>query len=327
MPRHCSGLVSDYVIEFLGRLAKEHVMSKFTEYSIKMFENNSVREALTISFRKPVYLLDRVGLEKTLCEVVSSLGGRVSTKTLVTNVDLSKNFLETNRGPRYYDLVVISEGATRRLVKSLNLCDVSKYLLGPQAFLSASEIPETTEVVVSPLIGSGGFGWVIPVDEKHVVLGLVTTSRRAGLLLKYLIKKVFRLSSYKIKNFFGGLIPADKPCEKIVGENYFLVGDAVSTTKPVSKGGIYPLVEEVAILRDSLSRGSLNRDLIASKYEKLLSFLKIQHLAYRVILSVGGYYKLVKSLSEFGLKELKMLDYDKLVPDLITPAFISFARH
>lgn len=326
LPRHCSGLVSDYVVEFLGRLAREHVMRKFTEYSVKMVEGDSIREVLTISFRKPVYLLDRVRLEKTLCEVVSSLGGRVSTRTLVTSVDLSKNSLKTNREPRYYDLVVISEGATRRLVKSLNLCSVSKYLFGPQAFLSVNDALETTEVIVSPLIDPEGFGWVIPVDEKHVISGLVTTSRRAGLLLKYLIKKVFRSSSYEVKNFFGGLIPADKPCEKIIGENYFLVGDAASTMKPISKGGIYPLIEEVAILRDSLSKGSLNRDLIAGKYKKLLNFLKAQHLTHRAILGVGGYYRLVKSLSESGLKEFKILDYDKLVPDPVTPVFISLAK-
>ncbi|MEM3924362.1 MAG: NAD(P)/FAD-dependent oxidoreductase [Zestosphaera sp.] len=326
LPRHCSGLVSDYVISFLGGLVKEYVINRFNEYSVKIVEDGEVREALTLRFRKPVYLVDRVGLEKGLCDVITSLGGKVSTKTIVTEVDLSKNFLVTNRGLRHYDLVVISEGATRRLVRPLNLCRVSKYLIGPQAFLSVSESPETVEVIVTPLLGSEGFGWVIPVSEKHVILGLATTSKKASLLLRYLAKRVFKpLSSYKIENFFGGLIPADRPCEKIVGENYLLVGDAASITKPVSRGGIYSLIEEVTVLRDSLSRGSLTQDLIISKYKRLLRFLKIQHLIYETILSIGGYYKLVKSLTEFELREVKILDYDKLVTDPVMSVLLALS--
>ncbi|MEO3993771.1 MAG: NAD(P)/FAD-dependent oxidoreductase [Desulfurococcaceae archaeon TW002] len=324
LPRHCSGLVSDYVVGFLGGLVREHIMNKFTEYSVKIIEGNEFHEALTLSFRKPVYLVDRVGFEKDLYEILTSLGGKVSTKTVVTNVSISENSLTTSRGSRYYDLVVISEGANRRLVRSLNLCGVGKYLIGPQALLSVSEGPETVEVVVSPLLDSEGFGWVIPVDKKHVIIGLTTTSKKAGLLLKYFAKKVLSpLSSYKIKEFFGGLIPIDRPCEKITGKNYLIVGDAASTTKPVSRGGIYSIIEEVAALRDSLNSDSLNQDLIKSKYKKLLDFLRIQHRIYEAILSVGGYYKLVRSATKSGLKEIKILDYDKLIPDPETSALLA----
>lgn len=319
LPRHCSGLVSNYVVGFLGGLVREHIMSRFTEYCVKAVEDDEVHEALTLSFRKPVYLIDRVELEKSLCEVVTSLGGKVSMKTIATDINLSKNFLVTSRGLRYYDLVVISEGATRRLVRSLNLCRVSKYLIGSQAFLSVTGSPETVEVIVSPLLDPGGFGWVIPVSEKRVILGLATTSRKASLLLRYLAKKIFKPpSSYRVESFFGGLIPADRPCEKITGENYLLVGDATSIIKPVSKGGIYSLIEEVVALRDSLDKGSLIQDSITSKYNKLLSSLKIQHFIHEVILSVGGYYKVVKSLAKSGLREVKILDYDKLVTDPAT---------
>lgn len=324
IPRHCSGLVSDYVVSFLGRLVREHIMNRFTEYSVKIIEGNEFRDALTLSLRKPVYLVDRVGFEKNLCEILTSLGGEVSTKTVVTNVNISENSLITSRGSRHYDLVVISEGATRRLVRSLNLCSVSKYLVGPQALLSVNKSPETVEVVVSPLLDSEGFGWVIPVDEKQVIIGLTTTSKKAGLLLRYLAKKVFSLLlSYRIKEFFGGLIPIDKPCEKIAGKNYLIIGDAASITKPVSRGGIYSIVEEVAALRDSLGSDSLNRDLVMSKYKKLLNSLRIQHLIYEAILSVGGYYKLVKSVTKSGLREIKILDYDKLVPDPETSALLA----
>ena len=319
LPRHCSGLVSEYVVSSIGRVAKEHVVSRFTEYTVKVIESDEVREVLTLSFRKPVYLIDRVGLEKSLCEEITSLGGKVSVKTLVNYVNLSENFLRTNKGLRKYDLLVISEGATRRLTKSLNLCRVSSYLIGPQAFLTVNNAPETTEVIVSPFIDSGGFGWVIPVDNKRVILGLVTTSKKASLLLKYLIKKSFRTtSSYRVENFFGGLIPADRPCEKIIGKNYVIVGDAASITKPVSKGGIYSLIEEMKILRDSLSKGLLNQDLVMSRYKKLLNFLNTQHLIHETILSSGGYYKLVKSISRSGLREVKILDYDKLLPNPTT---------
>ncbi|MFN3268802.1 MAG: NAD(P)/FAD-dependent oxidoreductase, partial [Zestosphaera sp.] len=72
LPRHCSGLVSDYVVGFFGGLVREHIMNKFTEYFIKIIEDNKFREALTLSFRKPVYLVDRVGFEKSLCEILTS---------------------------------------------------------------------------------------------------------------------------------------------------------------------------------------------------------------------------------------------------------------
>ncbi len=324
LPRHCSGLVSDYVAGFFGGLVREHVMNRFTEYSVKMIEDSRFREALTLSFRKPVYLVDRVGFEKDLCEILTSLGGEVSTKTVVTDVNIRENSLTTSRGSRYYDLVVISEGATRRLVRSLNLCSVSRYLIGPQALFFVNKSPETVEVVVDPLLGSEGFGWVIPVDEKQVIIGLTTTSKKSGLLLKYLAKKVFSsLLSYRVKEFFGGLIPIDRPCEKIIGKNYLIVGDAASITKPVSRGGIYSLIEEVAALRDSLSGDSLNQNLLMSRYRKLLNTLRIQYFIYEAILSVGGYYKLVRSATKSGLREVKILDYDKLVPDPETLALLA----
>lgn len=326
LPRHCSGLVSDYVAGFLGGLAREHVMSRFTEYSVKVVEGNEVHEAMVLSFRNPVHLIDRVGLEKSLCEVVISLGGGVSMKTIATDVNLSRNLLVTSRGLRHYDLVVISEGATRRLVRSLNLCRASEYLIGSQAFLSVVESPETVEVITSPFLDPGGFGWVIPVSEKRVILGLATTSRKANLLLRYFAKKIFKSSSsYRVESFFGGLIPADRPCEKIAGKNYVLVGDATSVIKPVSKGGIYPLIEEVIALRDSLDKGSLIQDYMTSKYGRLLNYLKTQHVIHETILSVGGYYKLVKSLARSGLRKVKILDYDKLVTDPATSFLLALS--
>jgi flavin-dependent dehydrogenase len=315
LPRHCSGLVSDYVVGFLGGFVKEHITNRFSEYVVKVVEDVGIREVLTLTFRKPVYLIDRVGIEKSLCEVVTSLGGRVSTRTVVTNIDLSRNLLRSSKGTHDYDLVVISEGAGRRLIKSLNLCRVREYALGPQALLKTSRSPENVEVVVGSFLGPDGFGWVIPIDEKHVILGLVTTSKRAALLLKYLAKKVFSTTSnYVFKEFFGGLIPMDKPCENVVGENYLIVGDAASLIKPVSRGGIYSLVEEVGALRDSLYKGSINQDLMLSRYRRLVAFLKTQHSVHEVILGVGGYYKLVKSFTKLGLSEVRLLDYDKLIP-------------
>jgi len=327
LPRHCSGLVSDYVVGFLGGLVKEHITNRFSEYVVKVVEDVGVREALTLGFRKPVYLVDRVGIEKSLCEVVTSLGGKVSTRTVVTNIDLGKNLLRSSRGTHHYDLVVISEGASRRLTKSLDLCRVRKYVLGPQAVLKTSKSPENVEVIVSPFLEADGFGWVIPIDEKHVILGLVTTSKKAALLLKYLAKKVFSVTpNYTFKEFFGGLIPMDEPCESIVGRNYLIVGDAASLIKPVSRGGIYSLVEEVRVLRDTLYKRSLNQDLMLSKYKKLVSLLKTQHRIHKIILGVGGYYKLVKSFTRLGLSEVRLLDYDKLVPVLTTSKFLSTQR-
>ncbi len=326
LPRHCSGLVSDYVVGFLGRLVKEHLTNRFSEYVVKVVEDVGVREAFTLTFRKPVYLIDRVGIEKSLCEVVTSLGGWVNTGTVVTNIDLSRNLLRSSRGTHNYDVVVISEGAGRRLTKSLNLCRVRKYALGPQALLKTSKSPENVEVVVGSFLGPDGFGWVIPVDEKHAILGLVTTSKKAALLLKYLAKKVFSTTSnYVFKEFFGGSIPMDKPCENVVGKNYLVIGDAASLIKPVSRGGIYSLVREVGALRDSLYKGSLNQDLMLSKYRRLVSFLKMQHRVHEVILGIGGYYKLVKSFTKLGLGEVRLLDYDKLIPALTTP-FIKHGR-
>jgi len=324
LPRHCSGLVSDYVVGFLGGLVKEHITNRFSEYVVKVVEDVGVREALRLGFRKPVYLVDRVGIEKSLCEVVTSLGGKVSTRTVVTNIDLGRNLLRSSRGTRHYDLVVISEGASRRLTKSLDLCRVRKYVLGPQAVLKISKSPENVEVIVSSFLEPDGFGWVIPLDEKHVILGLVTTSKKAALLLKYLAKKVFSTTSnYVFKEFFGGIIPMDEPCENVIGRNYLVVGDAASLIKPLSRGGIYSLAKEAEALRDALRKGSLKQDLMLSKYERLASLLKTQHRIHEIILSIGGYYKLVKSFTKLGLSEVRLLDYDKLIPVLIT----SFIKH
>ncbi|MEM2004514.1 MAG: NAD(P)/FAD-dependent oxidoreductase [Zestosphaera sp.] len=316
LPRHCSGLVSEYVVRTLGSLAKPHVLSKFNEYRVRTLEDGLIHDASTLRFREPVYLMDRVEFEASLSEVVESCGGRLVLRSRITDLNTEQAAVKTRQGWRRGDLLIISEGAARSLVSEAGLCVGGKSLVGPQALVRLGRAPETVEVMVSPIFGSEGFGWVIPVDDRRAIVGLLTSSRMAGNMLRYLIRKIAR-HSYEavVERFFGGTVPADRPCKNLVSRKYLVVGDAASLTKPITKGGLYPLVEEVRALGDSVRSDGLNVDVFNFRYRGILRLINSQHRMLDVICRLGGYYKLVKSITRPGLKDLRLLNYDKLLPD------------
>lgn len=317
LPRHCSGLVSSYVVNSLGPLARDHVLSKFMEYRVRAIEKGLIHDQLVLSFQEPVYLVDRVGFEASVCEAVESYGGKLHLRTRITEARLGEGLLRVKEGWTRGDLLIVSEGALRTVVRESRICDVSEVLIGPQALVKLGKVSDTVEVITSPLLGVNGFGWVIPIDDKHAVVGLITNSRAAGHLLKYVVRKIaVGLSplDVTVREFFGGLIPVDKPCRELLGSKHVVVGDAASIVKPLTKGGLYPLVKEVEALETSLRGGCIDINLFNTRFGETLRLLSTQHAALNVIRRLGGYHNLVKLAVKLGLREIKLMDYDRLVP-------------
>lgn len=323
LPRHCSGLVSSYVIKSLESLAKPHIINAFDEYRVRILKDGVFHDALTLSFRESVYLIDRVEFEASLLEIVEGYGGKVVLKSRVTSVDVGQASVKTKQGLVRSNLLIVGEGATGSLLSAAGLCVRKKTLVGPQALVRLGRVPDAVEVIVSPIFGPEGFGWVIPSDEGHAIVGLLTASRTAGSVLEYLIRKVGMCSQgATVERFFGGLVPADRPCKEIAGERHAIVGDAASLVKPVTKGGLYPLVEEVRALSDSMESGGYF-DVVTfnSKYRKILRILSTQRAVLDIIRGLGGYCELVELMVKLGLEEVRVLDYDRLTPDLTSLPF------
>ncbi len=316
LPKHCSGLVSSYVVNSLGPLARDQVLSKFTEYRVRVIEKGLIHDQLILSFREPVYLIDRVGFEASLREAVESYGGKLRLRTRVTEARVDEGLLRTKEGWAGGDLIIVSEGALRTIVRKSQVCDVSEALIGPQALVRLGRVSDTVEVITFPPLGVNGFGWVIPVDDKHVVVGLVTNSKAAGRLLKYIVHKVageLSPSDVAVREFFGGLVPVDKPCRELLGSKHIVVGDAASIVKPLTKGGLYPLVKEVEALETSLRGEHIDIDLFNARFGETLRLLNTQHATLKAIRRLGGYHNLVKLAVKLGLREIKLMDYDRLV--------------
>ncbi|PUA32355.1 MAG: hypothetical protein B7O98_06765 [Zestosphaera tikiterensis] len=317
IPRHCSGMLSDYVVSSLSGFVKDCVVGRFRSYALILDTHSSFKEVSTLTFNEYVYAVDREKLEKNVYEVLTSSGVDVRLKNKVMEISFNPLRITLESGKyETCDYVVVGEGAVRRLSKSLGFCKSVKNAFGLQAVIKTSKTLEVPYVVLSKFFDKDSFGWVIPLENKEALVGVISRNN-LRLRLAYLIKKFLRyegLRDLNLINVFGGLIPLDTPCSTVIKEhNVIAVGDAASMIKPISKGGLYPITLSIQALRKSVRRGDIDLKLYVENMKSIVSKLRTQHIVKDVVMFFGGYYNLVKLLNEFKVREVKVLKYDDLV--------------
>ncbi len=317
VPRHCSGMISDYVISSLHSFVKDSVINKFKNYVLVLDTISNLEEAFTINFDEYVYAVDRERLEKNVFEALKSLNVDVRLKSKV--VWVSSNPLRTvleSGNNEVCDYVIVGEGAIRRFSKSLGFCKSVNNAYGLQAIVKVSKVLEVPYVILSRFFDSDSFGWIIPLEDKEVLVGVIAKNY-LKYRLTYLLKKFSRyegLLGYSLIKVFGGLIPLDKPCNVVLKErNIIVTGDAASMIKPISKGGLYPIALSLHALKKSIRRGKIDLKLYFENLKPIINKLKTQHIIKDVAVRFGGYYNLVRLVKELGVKELKISKYDDLI--------------
>ncbi|MCD6428891.1 MAG: NAD(P)/FAD-dependent oxidoreductase [Desulfurococcales archaeon] len=317
-PRHCTGLVSQYTFESLGSPARESVVRRFYSYDIVTCNFD---ELVKLVFNEPVYLLDRELLEKVISMEAVGFGADLKLRSYVSSVECDGKVEVVKSCKEKYDYVVLAEGAVRVLSARLGMCSGElTNLVGLQAVAKIKGlILDNPLIIACSKLCRDFFAWIVPYDEDTNYIVGVATEHNINASFTNLLKligKYFNVNIDVIKHF-GGLIPIDKPCSPIKGK-VVGIGDSISTTKPLSGGGIYSIVLEVRALVDALEKNNaLDLNVYYRELAGLFKMLSLQHNLRKFLISIGGYEKIIRTLFNLGISKIAIGNYDRLVVDVI----------
>jgi len=318
-PRHCTGLVSEYVFNYLGSEVGECTLNSFNRYIVRHVSRPN--DEIELRFKERVYLIDRPKAEQYFADVVQSYGGIIYLSHGVKSVDARDTSISLMDGSKKrYDLIILAEGSRANIVRKLGLCREIKYLIGVQAVLRVQNELDHPYVLFGDDLSNEFFGWLVPIDEKNLIAGLadaVEPYNKLKRLISRYLRQFLNASqlSYEITEIFGGLIPMSKPCNQVINKVIGL-GDAVSVTKPLSGGGIYGIYRQVREL-ESLKSLCSPEDLVkeySSRVKRLLHELRLQHLIKDLInRKFNSINNLILKIIDSRINCIKVVDYDKLV--------------
>ncbi len=337
MRRHCTGILS---VETAERclVRREHIMNVYRSIVLIV---PSIRLEVTLRCDKAFALkIDREAHEVYLAELAEQRGHDLKFGCEVVNAKVNRyNGKATLRvncrdgASRTYnaDLIIIAEGYPPRLAGIFALSSKSVALTGLQrvAVLGRrlrNDSVHTLYVIIDPWILEGGFGWVAPLSDRKILVGVATRRRgtKARELLGVLLRAISRhLGDVTAGNggVFGGVVLRGYP-KRLINEYAFGIGDAVTAVKSMSGGGLYA----ISRLADLYTRFICSKDLwVLKAIEELRKELWIQYYLANAV------YRALRLLAQsriaFGMRIevfLRELDYDhheRLLLDVLSSKF------
>ena len=116
------------------------------------------------------------------------------------------------------------------------------------------EDPRQVVVVVGPEGARGGFGWVFPMGDRLVNVGVGTSLFEAGSRFKDCYRKFSSslpgMTLAEPVDTGAGLLPLRRPLPSLVGDRFMTIGDAGRQANPLHGGGIAPSVLAGGIAAD-----------------------------------------------------------------------------
>ena len=298
-PPHCTGIVSERVVEGIGRPARETTQAVYDGFEVVTGDSR-----LRIRTRRPIYKLDRVRLEHKLLREAEKNGARIHLETRVEEV--SPNGEVRARGSTSkYDLVILAEGLSGRVRRKLGIYHKPVTSRGINL-----ETPEPSrdpwfEVYFGPKAGSG-FTWRVPAGKTTIVGALSLQGDP-----KVAVEKVY--GPVETVKGYGGRVIHGPPLRNPAVGRVLLLGDAAAHNKPLTGGGLYP-VTEIIVNSIQLAKQEvpLDRALVKSARNVTNRLIRQYRLARLLLSDTQLTTILVASAARAGLDEALRgrIDYD-----------------
>jgi geranylgeranyl reductase family protein len=263
LPSKCTGLVSYRIKEFLPELDERIIQNEVNRaefvYKDKRFELKS---------KNPMYVLDRIGLDKFLFNRALAFGTEVRLGEKFVKVEKITNGLKifTDKSSYEAKILVGADGAFSQVAKIFNLFEDKEFFVGVQATVDGKFEKDKVELWFGDF-AKYFFGWVVPINEKLAKIGLATKENAYNNFRRFLKKRVKKF----VQADTGGIIKFGL-IKSSVSERVLLVGDAAMQMKPFSGGGIiYSLIGSqlaaLAILK-ALRKNDFSKEFFEENYEK-----------------------------------------------------------
>ncbi len=229
VPCKCTGIVSWRIKEVLPNLPKEIVVN--TLGRAKFYSPSGINFSLRP--RRPVYLLDRPGLDRFLFDQAVKAGAKVS---------LGERFLEyrkmnghvkvkTDKGIHRSKILIGSDGANSTVGRQAGFTYPKNFLVGVQTTVTGSF--DSTELWFGSKNCPRFFAWLVPENNETARIGLATNPNPSRYYESFLLKRIGRVEKPDV----GGIIRFGL-MKETAADNVMVVGDAACQVKPYSGGGI-----------------------------------------------------------------------------------------
>lgn len=268
VPAQCAGLISVGTADSLG-VGFERYGTADT-FNIIFPDGREIR----IPFDRPrMTVLNRTELDRKLSEKAADSGAEIrrSVKYLSHSVKDGIAYVETTDGTLETKLLIGADGHSSKVALSLGNNGPREYVRGLEFDIKhKSEEQNKIDVIFGTKVAPGFFAWSIPCGDFTRV-GLCT-SWDAGLPSDYIAPLINRLglSDKPVLKKYSGKIPLGG--RRITySDNLMLIGDAAGQIKPISGGGLYPIVKAVPCLRETAEEAFGKNDFsgkVLSRYEK-----------------------------------------------------------
>jgi len=282
-PVQCAGLISDEVIRMSG--VSPDVLT--TLYGAEVVFPDGEKVVVRSSFPK-MRAVDRAQFDSLMVDAAVDAGAdfSYSDKYRSHSIDGGRVDVESVSGSVQCRALVGADGHSSAVAGSFGDNAPKEYIRGIQADVKAdSDLDGIFRAHIGSKYAPGFFTWEFSCGD-FVRVGLCT-SWSAGPPYPYLKKMLDdlypgcrRLSMYCGKIPLGGR-------RTLCADRRMLIGDAAGQVKPISGGGIYPILKAAPILSDVLS-SALEKDDLSSKalrpYEKRCrkDFGKELDMGYRI---------------------------------------------
>ncbi len=265
-PPHCTGIVSEYVVERLGSYARDTVEAWYKE-----IEFAARGRSVVIATRDRIFKLDRVRLEELMLEAGLSLGVRVEFGRRVESLD------------ELGGLVVDAEGPSRVLLRraGINYAPLQSVGVNIEGRVPRGKRLDTIRVEFDESLVSRGFAWIVPLDSGRHVVGALSLNPREAMRASELIAERLGMNAEKR---YGGRVVHGPPLRRpLLGGRILVVGDAAGLNKPLTGGGLYP---NTRLWSDARRLDDFSA--IVKSYRSLRAKLTRQYRLARVLLEDAG---------------------------------------
>lgn len=264
LPCKCTGLISWRIKELLPNLPKRlvrNVVRKARFYS----PNGS---SVTVASRKPVYVLDRPGLDRYLFETAVKSGVSVRTGEKFLSYEIRKDHVvvKTDLGSYRSRILIGADGANSAVGRAAGLIYPKEFLAGVQT--TADGNFKDVELWFGSKVCPGFFAWVVPENKNIARIGLAAERNASKYYEEFLKMRIGKV----VKPDVGGIIRTGM-MERTSDERVMVVGDAACQVKPYSGGGIVLGLTAAEICADAavraLGENQYSRKFFVENYDRI----------------------------------------------------------
>jgi digeranylgeranylglycerophospholipid reductase len=222
------------------------------------------------------YVINRTALDSIMASEAITAGAKYYQNCIVKKIDVRDDGVrvEISREDETLTseakMVVIATGFGARLFRKNGFGQADNYAVGAQIEVKHRDISEI-EIYTGRQVAPGFFGWLVPVDSKKALVGLMAR-RNPDLYLKRLLSLLKEQGKIDINGdrpSYRGITL--QPPKRTYGNRFIVVGDAAGQVKPLTGGGIYYGLMCAEIAVNNLKKALYENDFQSvklAKYEK-----------------------------------------------------------